>query len=75
MPPTPPDSDTSYALDDDFGLDGLNLQIAEADAEDEAELEAYLSPGGDPDEDTDGVREADADEGFSEIEAELADFQ
>lgn len=74
MPPTPPDSDTSYALDDDFGLDGLNLQIAEADAEDEAELEAYLSPGGDPDEDADGVREADADEGFSEIEAELADF-
>jgi hypothetical protein len=32
------------------------------------------SPGGDPDEDTDGVREADADEGFSEIEEELADF-
>jgi hypothetical protein len=74
MPPTPSDSDTSYALDDDFGLDGLNLQISDAGAEDEAELEAYLSPGGDPDEDTDGVREADADEGFSDIEAELADF-
>jgi len=74
MPPTPPDSDTSYALGDDFGLDGLNLEIADASAEDEAELEAYLSPGSDPDEDTDGVREADADEGFSDIEAELADF-
>jgi hypothetical protein len=43
MPPTPSDSDTSYALDDDFGLDGLNLQISDASADDEAELEAYLA--------------------------------
>lgn len=74
MPPTSLDPDATDDLNDDFGLEGLNLQISEASADEEAELEAYLARAEVSDEDADGIREADAGEEFSEVEEELADF-
>lgn len=72
MLPTPPESEIPDTFDDD-SLEGLSLEITEANHEDEAEWAARFSSA-DATDDEDGVREAETDELFSEIEDELAAF-
>jgi len=71
MQPTQSDADYDQTLDSEIDLQGLNLEIFEDGTDDEwNELVAK----GETSDDDDGVRDAEADESFGEIEEELADF-
>lgn len=71
MLPPQSDAELSPTLDEEIDLQGLDLEFSTAGTEEEWKA---LGLNDETSDDDDGVRDAEADESFGEIEEELADF-